>query len=238
MGHDHSHAPTEIRHEKPLWWALGLTATFLLAVMLTSVHIREVVQFCVYLGCFLAVILVVPRLRAFGRRAMLLLGVVVSVAAIYTVWHARVAPFVAGLVDGERARLTSRFASGSIRELVFGPLSDSPLSDFVPNFELVWTGLTPFFLFAGPTVILLFRHQPLVWLVSSSTLMYLAVMSIPRWLAVASSSGVTAAKKRSSGTYKRITSPADSGNACLSCMSLTKVPLALPESVIRNKPSR
>ena len=30
MGHDHSHAPTEIRHEKPLWWALGLTATFLL----------------------------------------------------------------------------------------------------------------------------------------------------------------------------------------------------------------
>ncbi|MBN6150838.1 cation transporter [Xanthomonas sp. AmX2] len=31
MGHDHSHAPTEIRHEKPLWWALGLTAAFLLA---------------------------------------------------------------------------------------------------------------------------------------------------------------------------------------------------------------
>ncbi|WP_411834589.1 cation diffusion facilitator family transporter [Pseudoxanthomonas mexicana] len=31
MGHDHSHAPSEIRHEKPLWWALGLTATFLLA---------------------------------------------------------------------------------------------------------------------------------------------------------------------------------------------------------------
>jgi len=30
MGHDHSHAPTDIRHEKPLWWALGLTATFLL----------------------------------------------------------------------------------------------------------------------------------------------------------------------------------------------------------------
>ncbi|WP_371180857.1 cation diffusion facilitator family transporter [Xanthomonas sacchari] len=29
MGHDHSHAPTEIRHERPLWWALGLTALFL-----------------------------------------------------------------------------------------------------------------------------------------------------------------------------------------------------------------
>ncbi|MFC6838646.1 cation diffusion facilitator family transporter [Xanthomonas theicola] len=30
MGHDHRHAPAEIRHEKPLWWALGLTAAFLL----------------------------------------------------------------------------------------------------------------------------------------------------------------------------------------------------------------
>ncbi|MFT4248536.1 MAG: cation diffusion facilitator family transporter [Pseudomonas sp.] len=31
MGHDHNHAPSTIRHEKPLWWALGLTGGFLLA---------------------------------------------------------------------------------------------------------------------------------------------------------------------------------------------------------------
>ncbi|WP_045736676.1 cation diffusion facilitator family transporter [Xanthomonas sp. MUS 060] len=30
MGHDHNHAPTQIRHEAPLWWALGLTAMFLM----------------------------------------------------------------------------------------------------------------------------------------------------------------------------------------------------------------
>ncbi|MGB3394735.1 MAG: cation diffusion facilitator family transporter [Stenotrophomonas sp.] len=29
MSHDHSHVPAEIRHEKPLWWALALTATYL-----------------------------------------------------------------------------------------------------------------------------------------------------------------------------------------------------------------
>lgn len=29
MGHDHNHLPNAIRHEKPLWWALGLTAAFL-----------------------------------------------------------------------------------------------------------------------------------------------------------------------------------------------------------------
>ncbi len=31
MAHDHNHAPSVIRHEKPLWWALGLTGGFLLA---------------------------------------------------------------------------------------------------------------------------------------------------------------------------------------------------------------
>ncbi len=31
MGHDHNHAPSEIRHEKPLWWALALTGSFLFA---------------------------------------------------------------------------------------------------------------------------------------------------------------------------------------------------------------
>lgn len=31
MAHDHNHAPSVIRHEKPLWWALGLTGGFMAA---------------------------------------------------------------------------------------------------------------------------------------------------------------------------------------------------------------
>lgn len=31
MGAGHDHAPREVRHERPLWWAFGLTAAFLLA---------------------------------------------------------------------------------------------------------------------------------------------------------------------------------------------------------------
>lgn len=31
MGAGHDHGTSEIKHEKPLWWALGLTATFLVA---------------------------------------------------------------------------------------------------------------------------------------------------------------------------------------------------------------
>ncbi|WP_313251572.1 cation diffusion facilitator family transporter [Stenotrophomonas sp.] len=30
MSHDHNHLPSEIRHEKPLWWALGLTTSYLI----------------------------------------------------------------------------------------------------------------------------------------------------------------------------------------------------------------
>ena len=30
MSHDHNHLPSEIRHEKPLWWALGLTTAYLI----------------------------------------------------------------------------------------------------------------------------------------------------------------------------------------------------------------
>ena len=31
MGAGHDHGGGEVKHEKPLWWALGLTATFLVA---------------------------------------------------------------------------------------------------------------------------------------------------------------------------------------------------------------
>ena len=31
MGAGHDHGTSEIQHDRPLWWALGLTATFLVA---------------------------------------------------------------------------------------------------------------------------------------------------------------------------------------------------------------
>lgn len=34
--HDHAHVPSRIRHERPLWWALGLTATFLVAEVVAA----------------------------------------------------------------------------------------------------------------------------------------------------------------------------------------------------------
>ena len=34
MSHDHNHLPGDIRHEKPLWWALGLTSAYLVVEVL------------------------------------------------------------------------------------------------------------------------------------------------------------------------------------------------------------
>ena len=65
-----------------------------------------------------------------------------------------------------------------LRTLALG-FAPSALGEFVQDFDQVFAGLTPFLLFAGPVVVLLFRHRPLVWLISSSTVAYLAVMSVP-----------------------------------------------------------
>lgn len=155
-----------------------LTTTAMLVLMLTVVHIREIVQFAAYLGCFLLVSAAFRGFWPYARRAMLLLGLVIIVAATYSAWQGRTAALVSDIVSDERARLLSTVKASSASALLFSPASEL-LAEFLPNFDQLWNGLTPFFLFAGPAVIVLFRRQPLVWLLSASTLAYLAVMAIP-----------------------------------------------------------
>lgn len=153
-------------------------ATATLTLMLTVVHIREVVQFTAYLGCFLIVAVVFRSLRSYVRPTAALVALVVAIAGLYTLWQTRVASLVSGMVDEERAELVSIVTASTVRTLVLTPVS-TLLGDFVPNVDQIFEGLTPFFLSAGPAVILVFRRQPLVWLVSSSMVAYLAVMSVP-----------------------------------------------------------
>jgi len=164
----------ESRRERAFFFAV----TAMLALMLTVVHIREMVQFAAYLGCFLAVAVAFRAFRSYVRPTVALLALVVAIAAIYTAWQARLASFVSVIVGDQRAQLVSIVTSSSLQALTLGPVS-TLLGDFVPNVEQIFDGLTPFFLFTGPVVILLFRRQPLVWLISSSMVAYLAVMSVP-----------------------------------------------------------
>lgn len=155
-----------------------LLGAAMLTLMLAIVHIREIVQVAAYLGCFLVVALAFRGFRSYLRPALTLLGLVIAIAALYTVWQSNNVSLVTAIVDEERAKLVSTVSRSSLRALVFEPAS-AVLSDFMPASDAAFAGLTPFFLFAGPAVILLFRRRPLIWLVSSSTLAYLAVMSVP-----------------------------------------------------------
>jgi len=155
-----------------------LAAAAMLVLMLTMIHIREVVQFAAYLGCFVVVTAAVRAFRPYLGRAVALLLLTVVVAVIYTRWQATIVPGVNDIVEGYRAELLSSAAALPLRTLVLGPASNA-LGDFIQDFDQVFSGLTPFFLFGGPAVVLLFRQRPLVWLISSSTVAYLAVMSVP-----------------------------------------------------------
>jgi hypothetical protein len=155
-----------------------LTGSAMLVVMLTIVHIREVVQVAAYLGCFLVVTLAMRRFRRYARRTAIMLALVVSIAAVYTLWIGQVVERTADVVADQRARLASIAATSSAGELLFTP-APALLDEFVLNSELLFVNLTPLFLFAGPAVLILFRGRPLVWLAVVSTAVYLLVMTVP-----------------------------------------------------------
>jgi hypothetical protein len=164
--------------ETPRERSFFLMATVMLVVMLTMVHIREIVQPAVYFVCFTLVAAMVRPFRIYLRRSVALLAVVVSIAAIYVLWQREVVGLVGDIVDNHRAQLTSIVATTPFWELVATP-APMLLSDFLINSDQVAGGLIPLFLFAGPAVLLVFSERPLMWLVVPSTLVYLAIMTLP-----------------------------------------------------------
>ena len=155
-----------------------LTGAAALIVMLAIVHIREIVQFAAYLGCFALVALIARPFRASFRPAVTLLGLTLLVAVGYTLWQGAVVPVASDIVSEERRNLVALARGIPLRSLLASP-APSVLGDFIQDFDQMFAGVIPFFLFAGTVVILVFRHRPLVWLISTSTVAYLAVMTVP-----------------------------------------------------------
>ncbi|MCW4454788.1 cation diffusion facilitator family transporter [Flavobacterium sp. MXW15] len=106
MSHDHNHLPAQIRHEKPLWWALGLTALFLLvevagAFWTNSLALLSDAAHMATDTLALTIALVAVRLsrrppdarRTYGYARLEALGAVANggllfVVAIYILWEA------------------------------------------------------------------------------------------------------------------------------------------------------
>jgi hypothetical protein len=155
-----------------------LGAAAMLILMLTIVHIREVVQFAAYIGCLLLVALARKEFRELRRPAAALLALTIATAAVYVLWQSQAVAQVSGVVVDQRVRLTSIVQSSSWQQLLFSPAS-VVLDQFVLNADQVYEGITPVLLWAGPAVLVLFARQPLVWMICVATAVYLAVMTVP-----------------------------------------------------------
>ena len=155
-----------------------LAGTGMLLLMLTIIHIREIVQFAAYLGCFVAVAVCLRSFRPYARRAAVLLAITLVMAGAYTAWQSRMVPVASDIITEERANLLA-VASGMPVSRLLGSSAADALGDFVQDFDQIFAGLLPFLLFAGVIVVVAFRDRPLVWLLSSSTLAYLLVMTVP-----------------------------------------------------------
>jgi hypothetical protein len=155
-----------------------LTGSVMLILMLTIIHIREMVQFAAYVGCFIVLAVCVRPFRRYAGRAAILLAIAVVMAGIYTGWQARMVPVTTGVVAEERANLLAIASGLPFSRLVATPAAEA-LGDFIQDFDQIFAGLVPFLLFAGVIVVVAFRDRPLVWLLSTSTLAYLLVMTVP-----------------------------------------------------------
>ena len=106
MGHGHEHGLSEVRHERPLWWALGLTGTFLVVevvggLLTNSLALLSDAAHMATDTAGLVIALVAVRLarrppdarRTFGYARLEALGalangVLLLVVAAYILWEA------------------------------------------------------------------------------------------------------------------------------------------------------
>jgi hypothetical protein len=147
-----------------------------LVLMLSIVHIREVVQLAVYLAAY-AGFLFASRSDALRlRRTALLLGITIVIAGGITYWQEHVVTHVGSVVSAQRADLVRIVRSASFLELLQPPLS---LSSLAVNYDTLFWGWNPFLLVASVPVLLAFRRSPLVWFVLTSLLCYLLIIRFP-----------------------------------------------------------
>jgi hypothetical protein len=158
------------------YW-FSMIAMITLALMLIIVHVREIVQFIVYLAAFtLALALARAPKQWLGRSAGVLIAVAVMLIA-YRVWNAWAVPLVDSLVEGHRRDLRDLY-NGSTWLDLFGqpyPL----LRNYMPGFQSMFYGLNPVVLLLSPLILIAVRGNKLTWLVGASIVSYLLIIRYP-----------------------------------------------------------
>ena len=118
--------------------------TPLLVLMLTMIHIREIVQFAAYLGCFVVVAAACQSASGpISRPRVVCSCSHLSSPLIYTRWQATMRSEVSDIVDGYAANCSST-ARGPFRSERWSlRLRRDTLGDFIQDFDQMFAGLTP-----------------------------------------------------------------------------------------------
>jgi hypothetical protein len=151
-----------------------LVAALAMAATLTMVHIRETVQFLVYLGSFAVALAVFGGERRVLRRALLLVAVTVVFAAAYVAFHRATVAAIGALDDAAKAELVAWFRRASLRDLFKRPL---PIS--VGRVDSLFFAWIPGVLLLSPLLWLAHRRRVLVWLPATCIAAYMLLIRFP-----------------------------------------------------------
>jgi hypothetical protein len=153
----------------------GVTA-FLMVIAVATAHIKEVIQYFVYLASFGVVALLLGQRRSAWARSGILLAASLAVALAYIGYHRLLVPNVDSIVRINRDHIVeiSRALKGTA--WLYPPLNDGKI---VNNFNLFFYNLNPLVLLAMPVVCAAFVRRRLLEFVWASVFAYFVIMAVP-----------------------------------------------------------
>jgi hypothetical protein len=160
-------------HRRDLFAFGAVAITMVLAV--TTAHIREIIQFVVYLAGFLGVLVLIDRDRSMLTRSAFLLAASLTVVGAYMVYHRTMVGHVTAIVSINREHLLAMWRAMRPEDYVRQPLNDG---HFVNNFHLWYYNLNPVVLLGAPLVFVAFRRRLLMF-VWAGLFAYLLIVRFP-----------------------------------------------------------
>ncbi len=150
-----------------------LAATLLAVVMVSIVHLREVMQFLIYLGCFILACLVCREWRwLMLRRAALVIVLTLAIGGAYAWHHGHVVGHVAAYDKTQKAALWASLRQATTYDLFAAIRPQSMMHS-------IYVGWMPVLALLAPLALLAYGRRPLVLLVCGSLFAYLAILRIP-----------------------------------------------------------
>lgn len=155
---------------------LFISGALSLVLMLTIVHIREAVQYVVYLAAFLLIALFWKRDRRQSRRTAGLLLATVTIMLLYVLWQQHNVHHVQDVVDQRRHILLQLVGRLHFADLFRTPFRDNYFSIGFETFYYCWF---PLVLLVSPAIVYILRDQPHVLAMGMCVFLYLLVVRLP-----------------------------------------------------------